>query len=83
VFETVLTPEARADYDRLHPDDQAEVDSILDRLERQPGSNDQTQFTVEMPDWTAGVYDDGRWECVYRILDDRFVEVIGIKRIDS
>ena len=51
------------------------------QLEQQPRSNDETQFTVEMPEWTAGVYDDGRWGIVYCILDDRFIEIVGIKRI--
>jgi hypothetical protein len=81
VFEAVFTSEARADRARLGPDEREEVNSIVARLEQQPRSNDETQFTVDMPEWTAGVYDDGRWEIVYRILDDRFIEVVGIRRI--
>jgi hypothetical protein len=36
-----------------------------------------------LEDWAAGVYDDGRWEVAYRILDDRFIEIVGIHRIDG
>jgi hypothetical protein len=36
-----------------------------------------------MENWVAGVYDDGRWELVYRILDGRFIEIIGFRRISS
>jgi hypothetical protein len=71
VFERVFTPEGRADYDRLSADEQAEVDHILEDLERQPRSDERTRMTFDMPDWTAGVY----------ILDNRFIEIIGIRRI--
>ena len=30
-----------------------------------------------------GVYDDDRWEVVYRIVDDRFIEVLGISRVGA
>ncbi len=60
MFERVFTPEGRADYDRLEPDDQTEIDRILEDLERQPRSDERTRMTFDLTDWTAGVYDDGR-----------------------
>ncbi len=59
------------------------MDRILEDLERQPGFDERTRITFDMPDWTAGIYDDGRWEIVYRIVDNRFVEIVGIKPINA
>jgi hypothetical protein len=81
VFETVLLPEARAVRDALNEEDRADVDRITHLLEINPWADDATKFTAAIGQRTVGVYDDGRWEMVYRIVDDRFIKVLGITRI--
>jgi hypothetical protein len=51
------------------------------RLEADPWADDNTKFTGLVGRWAAGVFDDGRWELVYRIVDNRFIEIVGISRI--
>ena len=81
MFEAILLPAARAAYDRLSGDEQADVDRIIRLLELNPWADDTTKFTTTIGRRTAGVYDDDRWELVYRIVDDRFIEVLGISRV--
>jgi hypothetical protein len=63
--------------------DQAEVDRIITLLELNPWSDDISKFTAVLERWAAGVYDDGRWEVIYRVVDDRFIEVVGMTRITA
>ncbi|MGH2584883.1 MAG: hypothetical protein ACRDJE_08220 [Dehalococcoidia bacterium] len=81
MFEAILLPEARAARDLLNDEDRIEVNSIIQILELNPWTDDITKFTVVINDVGLGVYDDGRWEVVYRVVDDRFIEVIGISHI--
>jgi hypothetical protein len=81
VFETVLLPEARAARDALSHAERADVDRVLRLLELNPWADGVTRFTLVLGGVGMGVYDDERWEIVYRILDDRFIEVVGISRI--
>lgn len=81
MFAAIFVTEARAVYDQLSGDDQAEVDGIIRLLELNPWADDTTKFTTVIGRWAVGVYDDNRWEVVYRVVDDRFIEVIGFTRI--
>jgi hypothetical protein len=83
VFEAVLLDDARAAYERLDPNDQADVDRILHLLELSPWTDGVTRFTAVIGDVGMGVYDDDHWEVVYRVVDLRFIEVVGITRIES
>jgi hypothetical protein len=83
VFEAILADEARAAYDGLTDEDRTEVDRIIRLLEINPWTDDATKFATYIGRWAAGVYDDDRWEVVYRIVDDRFIDVIGISRIEA
>ncbi len=81
MFETAFSPEIRVFYDRLEPHEQAQLDQIVRLLELNPWSDSPSKTTVNMGRWAAGVYDDGRWEVVYRVVDDRFIKIVGIGRI--
>jgi len=83
VFESILLPDARAERDALKDAERAQVNMIIRLLELDPWGDGETKFTTTMENWVAGVYDDGRWELVYRILDSRFIEIIGFRRINS
>lgn len=81
MFEAILLERARDAYDALSGEDQADVDRVLRLLELNPWTDDVTRFTAVINDVGVGVYDDDRWEIVYRVVDERFIEVIGISRI--
>lgn len=81
MFEAVFLPRARAVYAALSADDRAAVDRITRLIESDLWADGETKFTSLLDRWAAGVYDDGRWEVVYRILNDRSIEVVGISRI--
>lgn len=83
MFEAVFTPDARTVYDALSDTDQAEVDAVIRLLEIDPQADDETTVSVTLGGIGFGVYDDGRWEIVFRVLDDRFIEVIGISRVSG
>jgi hypothetical protein len=83
VFEAILLPDARRARDRLAEVDRREVNRIIRLLELNPWADNTTKFVVNLGQDIAGVYDDNRWEVVYRIVDDRFIEVIGISRISG
>ena len=83
MYEAVFLDEARAAYDALTAGDREEVDRILERLESDPHGDDVTTFIVRLTGYIAGVYDDGHWEVVYRVVDARFIEVVGIARIGA
>lgn len=80
MFEAVLLPEAEKGRDLLDSADRAEVNRIIRLLELDPWSDDETKATITLGGIGFGVYDDGRWEVVYRVLDNRFIEVAGISR---
>ena len=83
MFEAVFAPRARSHYDGLSADEQAQIDEIVHLLESDPWADEETKVVGNMGRWAAGVYDDGRWEVVYRVLDDRFIEIVGISRISG
>ncbi len=75
MFEAILLDAARAAYDALGGDDRLDVDRVLRLIEVNPWTDDVTKFTVVIDDVGLGVYDDGRWELVYRVVDERFIDV--------
>lgn len=83
MFEAVLIPVARTDYDQLRAGEQRQIDLIVRLLEIDPWGDDQVKFTGNIGESVAGVYDDGHWELVDRIIDGRFVEIVDIRCINS
>ena len=81
MFEAVFVPSVRAIYDRLSAIDQAEINAIIRLIEADPWPDGATKYAVTIGPQAGGAYADGRWEVVYRVVDDRFVEVIGISRV--
>ena len=81
MFEAVFLPSARAIYDRLSAIEQDEIDRIVHLIESDPWLDGATKFPVTIDPHAAGVYADGRWEVVYRVVDNRFVEVVGFSRV--
>jgi hypothetical protein len=81
VLEAVFTPEARAKHGALNADERADLDRILRQLELNPWRDGVTKFTVFVRGQLVGVYDDGAWEVAYRVVDDRFLEVVGFTRL--
>jgi hypothetical protein len=78
LLEVVLLEVARAVYNGLGPDDQAEVDQLLGILELNPWLDGLHKFY----DQASGndVYDNGAWSIVYRVIDAAFVEIWAIWR---
>jgi hypothetical protein len=83
VFEAIYLPEARATREALSDEERADIDRIVRLIEINPWADDTTKFAVRIGRWMAGVYDDDRWEVVYRVVDDRFIEIAGINRVGS
>ena len=81
MFEAIYLPAARATREALSEEQRADIDRIVRLIEINPWADDTTKFAVRIGRWTAGLYDDDRWEIVYRVVNDRFVEVVGINRI--
>lgn len=83
MFEIALLPEARAALDALNEADQGDVARVLRLLELNPWQDGVVKFVMIVGGVGVGVYDDYRWEIVYRILDERFIEVVGISRVQN
>jgi hypothetical protein len=81
MFEAVLTDEARAFYEHLTMSKREDLDRILHALEADPSGSAETTALATLGGIGFGVYDDGHWEVMFRVLDDRFIEVVGISRI--
>lgn len=77
MYEAILTPEARAARAALTPAQRDALDQTLALLESNPWTDNETKVVARFGAWAAGVYDDGRWEIVYRVVNDRFIEVVG------
>jgi hypothetical protein len=45
------------------------------------GEGDARQLTLTFGGRTLGICDDGRWEVAYRVVDDQFIEIVGISRL--
>lgn len=83
MFEVVITGQARSVYDALQDTDLAQVNAIIDRIESDPWGDDEVMFTVVLAGEVMGVFDDGHWEVAFRVVDDAFIEVVGLSKIDS
>lgn len=83
MFESIFLDKARTFYERLPESEQQDIDRILHALELDPSGDTETTNLIALGAVGFGVYDDGRWEIVFRVLDDRFIEVAGISRIQS
>jgi len=81
VLETIFDPEVRPNYMALPDAERTDLDRVLRLLELNPWGDDVTKFTAVIRGQPVGVYDDGRWEVAYRIVDDRFLEVVGFTRL--
>jgi hypothetical protein len=83
VFEVVFVGRAREVYDTLPDADLAEVNAIVDRIEADPWGDDEVLFTVVLAGEVMGIYDDGRWEVAFRVVEDAFLEVVGLSKLAS
>lgn len=83
MFEAFFPPPVRSAYDSLPDPDKADIDRIVGLLELNPWGDDMIKYALTLGRQTAGIYDDGRWEVVYRVVDDRFIEILGFSRIPS
>ncbi|MBI2760130.1 MAG: hypothetical protein HYX51_01725 [Chloroflexi bacterium] len=83
MFEVIYLPAARATRESLSEGERADVDRIVRLIEINPWADDTTKFAVRIGRWMAAVYDDDYWEIVYRVVDDHFVEIVGINRVGS
>lgn len=81
MFEAVIRGQARLVYDALAGVDLAEVNAIIDRIEADPWGDDEVIFTVILASQVMGVYDDGQWEVAFQVIDDAFVEVVGLSKL--
>jgi fumarate hydratase subunit beta len=77
VLETVIDPEVRDRYLTLTDEERDDLDRVLQLLELNPWTDNVTKFTATFRGRAVGIYDDGRWEVAYRLVDDRFLEIVG------
>ena len=83
MFEAVIVEQARGQYDTLLGEDLAQINDIIRRLEHEHWGDEESKFAVVLVGEVMGIYDDGQWEVAYRIVDDRFVEIIGLSKLGN
>ena len=83
MFEAVIRGQARPVYDALTGTDLAQENAIIGRIEADPWGDDEVIFTVTIGGEVVGVYDDGRWEVAFQLVDDAFIEVVGLSKLNG
>ena len=81
MFEAVFLGRSRRQYDALTWREQAEVDQIIRLIELDPRVDNLRTFVYLHEGSVMRIYDDGRWQIAYRVVEDRYVEVYGITRL--
>ena len=79
--EYVLLGSARREYDDLSPAEQAEVDAIIRLLELDPWVDNVRKFALGTPGMQFTLYEDMRWQILYRVIDSEAVEIYIIERV--
>ena len=79
--DAVLFPEARDVYEQQSVTDQAEIDAVILRICADPATDDVVTFKFEqLPFYSAFLYNDGRWWCVYQFMNNWTIEIWNIGR---
>lgn len=81
MFEAVYTPVYRIQRAGLGSDQQDDLDRTVRLLELDPHIDGVTKFRAVAGGEVVSLYDDDRWQIVYRIVDDRFLEMLGVDRV--
>jgi hypothetical protein len=81
MFEAVLKGQSRAQRAALNPEDRAEVDRLIGLIELDPWLDGVHKFQIVVEPFIMNAYDNRIWQIVYRIADNAFIEVYGIRRI--
>lgn len=82
MFEAVILPPAQAYRATLDERDRAEVDRLIVLIELDPYIDGVHKFLFQINDRIVTIYDNGTWRIGYHSVDNRFVEIYSIKRID-
>ena len=81
MLEAVYLRGARRAFNALSPEDQAAVEQRRGWLDRLPELGSGRTITVGFPRRTLYVFDDGQWRIDYHVVDNRFIEIAGIRRV--
>ena len=81
-FDVIFSPNARAFYNSLDALGQAEVTRIIALITLDPWIDGVTKFEYVSQVVVLTAYDDGDWVILYRILDDRVIQLWAIERAD-
>jgi hypothetical protein len=81
MFEHVLIGFARAQFLALEPKDRDEVEQLIGLIELDPWIDGVHKFSIVVAPLVLTAYDNRIWQIVYRIRDNAFIEVTGIRRL--
>lgn len=83
MFEAVQIGRARMQYDALTPEERVEADRVIYSIELNPWVDGVLKFPFLVPPLMVTLYGDDRWQITFRVVDDRFVEIYAIGRVES
>lgn len=81
MFEAVYRGRFRGQFNVLSELEQAEVERLIRLIEIDPQIDNVHKADILVPPLVLRVYDNGIWRIVYRVVDDRFVELYAVTRI--
>ena len=76
----VFLPRARRDYDALSSKAQEEVDTLIERICRNPEPDGDLIHDLSLPPITVRLADDWRWAILFNVVPSFVVQLLGIVR---
>ena len=80
MFEAVFVGRSRAQHAALSAVERSDADRSIHQIELNPWIDGTTKISYLMAPLIFTLYDDDRWRIVYRLVDERFVEIFSITR---
>ncbi|MGE0545285.1 MAG: hypothetical protein AB7R89_34430 [Dehalococcoidia bacterium] len=81
MFEAILLGQSRAQRSALSAVERDEVDRLIGLIELDPWIDGVHKFSMVFEPIVLTVYDNRLWQIAYRVVDNRFVETYGIRRL--
>jgi len=73
--EAAFSPPARAAYNQLSPEDQAEVSRLVSLIEHDPTTNNPLVTDFIRPPLVLKLLDNGLWQIIFYVVDDATVKI--------
>ena len=79
MFEAVYLGRTRADLQPLTDEDRREADRLIAEIEHNPLEDGRRKGRFDLPPLVLNAYTNEIWRIVYRLVDDRFAEIYGVR----